>query len=801
MIAFLADLRLAVRLLARSPGFTLSVVFVMALGIGANSAMFAALDQTVIRPLPYGDPDRLVMVWEDFSALGGVPRTRVSPGTFLDWRRRSQTFAELAAYGAVTTNLSGTGAPEQVFGQRVTANLIPMLGVPPLVGRSFTADEEGPEVRSVVLSYRLWRRKFVGDPELVGKTITMNGTAFAVIGVMPPRFDYPDRQTEYWAPFGLSPQLLSRRNSHFLKVIGRLKPDRDVAAAQGDMKRVAGDLAAEYPASNARVGTTVVPLKEEMMGASYVAFVVLVGASACVLLIGCANVANLLLARALNRRHDVTVRLALGASPVRVVAGLLTENLLLSAAGGGMGLLIARWSLPALQRMVPPSVAGFVELHLDPRALAFTGVVSVGAGMLFGLAPALQLARIVPTGRSAIGHANRRLANLLVVAELAVALVLVFGATLLIETLFHLQAVDPGFSSRGILTADLSIPMPKYQDAARRRRFYDDVLARVRALPGTISAGLTSDLPYTSRGNTMSLLIEGQPAPRGVAQDALFRLVSAGYLQTIGARLREGRLLDERDREGTPPVVVVNATLARQYWPTGSSLGHRIDTGTGDGARRWMTIVGVVDDVRERGLDLTLKPGVYVPFTQTDITFFQPSEVAVLTSRPPLTIAGELQQAVHMVDAEQPVSNLRAMDEIVGEELAGRTQVLQLLGSFAALALILAAVGTYALLSYVVSQRTREIGLRLAIGARPRDIVQAMLGYSAKLAVAGVLVGFAAAAAAARMLTTLLFGVAPLDVRTLVGVAALLATTALIASYVPTRRAASLDPIAALREE
>jgi putative ABC transport system permease protein len=431
----------------------------------------------------------------------------------------------------------------------------------------------------------------------------------------------------------------------------------------------------------------------------------------------------------------------------------------------------------------------------------FTTGVAVGAAMLFGLAPALRLARVVPAGRNAIGHANRRLSHVLVVAELAIALVLVVGAALLIETLFHLQAVDPGFSSHGILTANLSIPMPKYQDAAKRRRFYDEVLTRVRAMPGTIAAGLTSDLPYTSRGNTMSLLVEGQPPPQGVGQDALFRLVSAGYLQTIGARLREGRLIDERDREESPPVVVVNATLARQYWPTGSSLGHRIDTGTGDGAGRWMTIVGVVDDVRERGIDLALKAGVYVPFAQTDITFFQPSEVAVLTSRAPLTIADELQEAVHRVDAEQPVSSLRTMDAIAGEEVAGRTQVLQLLATFGALALVLAALGTYAVLSYVVSQRTREIGLRLAIGARPQDIVRAMLGYSAKLAGAGVLVGLAAAAMATRLLTTLLFGVTPLDVRTLAGVAGLLAAVALIASYIPTRRAASLDPVTALREE
>jgi putative ABC transport system permease protein len=800
MSALLSDVRLAIRFLKRSPAFTITVILVMALGIGANSAIYAALDQTVIRALPYRDPDRLAMVWEDFSAFG-VPQQRVSPATFLDWRRGTQIFVDLAAYGATTANLSESGAPEQVFGQRITSNLIPLLGVTPFIGRSFTPEEEQPGVRVVILSYRLWMRTFGGNHDLIGTSILMDGQSCVVIGVMPQRFAFPDDQTEYWVPFGLGPQLLNRRNSHFLKVVGRLKPDRDVAAARGDMKRIADELAAAYPATNAHVGIAVVPLKEDMLGSSATAFRLLVGAAACVLLIACANVANLQLARASRRRHDVSVRLALGASPRRVIAGLLIENLLLSAGGGAVGLLVARWSLPALQRMVPPSVAGFVAIHLDVRAFAFTAVVAAAAGILFGLAPAIQLARLTPTGRATGSPGTQRVRSGLVVAELAIALVLAVGAVLLVETLYHLEAVDPGFSSRGILTANLSISLTKYQDPVRRRRFYDEVLAGARAIPGTLSAGLTSDLPYTSRGNTMSLLIEGQEAPKGVGQDALFRLVSAGYLETIGARLREGRLLDGRDRDTSPPVVVVNETLAHQFWPAESALGHRIDTGTGDGARRWMTIVGVVDDVRERGLDLALKAGVYVPFTQTDITFFQPSEVAIRTARAPQAIADALEDAVHKVDAEQPVSNIRSMDAIVGAELGDRTQVLQLLGAFAGLALILAGLGTYAVLSYVVSQRTREIGLRLAIGAQPHDIVRSMLRYVGALAAGGVLVGLAGAAASTRFLSALLYGVTPLDTATLGAVAVLLVALALLASYAPTRRAASLDPVAALRED
>ena len=797
------NLRFAARRLLRTPMFMLGVVTIMAIGIGANTAVFTALDQTVIRPLPFRAPDRLMMLWEDFSALGRQPKNRVSPATFLDWRALNRSFDAVGAFALDTRTLTGTGAPRDIDGARVTSNLIPLLGVGPLLGRTFSADEESQSSGPVVLSHRLWHGAYGGDPAIVGQPILMNGQSRLVIGVMPRGFDFPDRDSaDYWLPLGLSPQLLTRRSSHFLKVVGRLSSDRTLAQAQADMTAIAVQLAREYPSSNAQVGITVVPLKDEIVGQTRTAFTILIAAAACVLLIACANVAHLLLARASARRTEMAVRTALGASPWRLVSEVLTESTLLALLGALGGLVVARWSLAALQQMVPPALAGFVELHLDQRVLVFTATITAGASLLFGLAPAWPLARATPLdARGVIGDGHRRTRNVLIVLEVTLSFVLVVGAGLLVRTLWHLRAIDPGFRSGGMLTATVTVPLPKYQDSERRSRFYTEALARIRTIPGVTMAGATSDLPYTSRGNTMALQIEGQPQPPGVIQDALFRLVSVDYLQTIGARLVQGRFLEADDRADSASVVVVNETLAREYWPGQSPLGHRIDTGTGDGSPRWMTIVGVVADVRERGLDLAMKPGVYVPYTQTAITFFQPSELAVRTTREPLTISKEVQEAVWSVDRDQPISSLRTMDDIVDAELANRTQILELLGTFAVLAVVLAGFGVYAVLSLVVSQRTREIGLRLAIGARRADIVAGVLAHVGRLIAMALVAGIAAGIATTRLLSSLLYGVTPLDWRTFAAVALFLVLIAVLAALVPTRRAATVDPVTALRSD
>ncbi len=801
MRTLLSDLRLAVRLFKRTPGFTVSVIVVIALGVGANAAIFTAIDQTIVRPLPYADPDRLVRIWEDFSAFG-APKQRVSPATFRDWKTRSRAFADLAAYGGAVRNLAGDGPPEEVLGAHVTANFFDLLGAKPLLGRGFTAAEERSDSRTVVLSYSLWQARYRGRRDIVGSTIRMDGEPHDVVGIMPAGFDYPSRSTRFWEPFALAPDVLASRNSHFLNVVARLAPHVEVAQAQDDMLRVAAELARAFPASNARVSATVVPLADEMVGDVRRALWILAASAACVLLIACANIANLTLARAARRRHEVGVRVALGASPGRIAAAAMVESAMLATAGAALGLVLASWSLALLQRMVPTALAGFVRLHLDGRVLAFTAAVAALATVLFGFAPALQMSRLpARVVRGSAIDRMRRVRSALVVAEIAIALVLAVGAGLLIQTLARLRAVDPGFRSDGILTASVTIPLPKYPGAAQRHVFYSELLRGVAAIPGVTDAGVTSDLPYTSRGNTMSLRIEGRPAPDGVGQDALFRLISAGYLPTIGARLLDGRFIDVRDGAGAQPVVVVNETLARQYWPAERAVGHRIDTGTGGGEPRWMTIVGVVADIRERGLDFSMKPAVYVPFAQTEITFFLPSELAVRTVRAPTAIVREVQAAVWSIDPEQPVSDVRTMDDIVDGELAGRTEVLQLLGALAALALVLAGFGVYAVLSFVVSQQTRDIGVRMAIGASRRDIVRAVLGQTARLTAAGVVVGAAVGAAATRLLRSLLFEVTPLDPATFAAVSALLAAISLAAAYVPTRRAATIDPLIALKAE
>ena len=790
--------------LSRSPGFTVTVVLVLAVGIGASVAVFCALDQTVIRPLPFGDPDRLAVLYEDFSVFG-IPKNRVSPATFFDWRHRAHAFVDLAAMRRTAVDLADSGPPEQVSGAAITANLLPLIRVEPQLGRGLLINEEAPGYQVVVLADSLWRRRFGGDPTILGRSILMSGESYAVVGVMPPGFHFPDATTEFWVPLALKPALAAARNSHILQVVGRLRPEVTWTTARDDMGNIARQLAVEFPATNARTGVIVTPLKEDRIADAGHALLLLLGASACVLLIACANVANLMLVRAAKRRRETALQLALGASWGRLVRERLLESLVLSGVGGLLGLTVARLGLQLLKQLIPPALAASIAFHLDTRSVVFASVLAIATAVLFGVVPALQAVHRVSTtdlaGRASLGHDWRgaALRPVLVVAEVAISLVLVVGAALLVQTLVSLRAVDPGFRADHLLTAQIEVPYPKYADPTRRRQFYADVLAGVQAIIGVERVGLTSDLPYTSRSDAMPLGVEGQVAAPAGGQNALFRLVSADYLATMGAKLQAGRFLDDRDREGALPVVVVNRALASTYWPNQAALGRRVDTGTGDGTPLWMTIVGVVEDVQERGLDFGSKPTVYVPFTQTTIGFFQPSEIAVRSSRRPETLAKDLQRAVWAVDPTEPVTRIRTMDDIVDGELGDREHVFALLSAFAAVALLFTVVGLYAVLSYLVSDRRQEIGLRMALGAGPAKIVYGVLREAAALTGVGIGLGVAVAAAVTRVLGSLLFNVSPVDPFVFAAVSALMAITALAAAYLPARRAGAIDPLVALR--
>ena len=801
MGSIVADVRYGLRRLWNAPMFTLSVVLVLALGVGANAALFSALDKAVLTPLPYERADRLALLSEDFSAFG-TPRSRVSPATFADWKERTRSFADLAAFGMATRNLTEGGAPEELAGQTVSHNFFSLLGVTPFRGRAFRAEEEAPGHAVVILSHELWRRRFGADERALGRTVGLGGVPHTVVGIMPARFRFVDGDAEFWLPLALSPELRARRNSHFLRVLGRLRPGTEWAAAAAEMREIADQLAREYPASNERVGIAVAPLVDELQGDTRGALGLLLSAAACVLLMACANVATLLLARSAGRRSEIAVRLAIGGSRGRILQQLLTENLLLALAGGAAGVLVAALGLSALRPFVPPALSSFVRIDFDLRMLGVALIASIGTALVFGLLPALRLAStdLRARERGFVGGQRRSMRDGLVAAQVAIALVLLVGAGLLLKTLAQLRNVRPGFDMERVLTARVTPPFPKYEDFQARTHFFDEVLSRVRALPGVDRAGLTSDLPFTARGNTMSIALEGRPAS-DLGQDALFRLVSSDYLEAIGARLTTGRLLDERDRPESTAVVVVNESFARKYWPGEGALGRRLDTGTGGPTDLWLTVVGVVADIRERGLDLANAPAVYVPYTQARISFFVPSEIAVRTKGEPRGMAPLVQAAVWAVDPEQPVVDARTMGDIADGEVAGRRRVLGLLSAFAALALVLATVGVYAVLAQLVSERRREFGVRLAIGATPSAILHSVLRHSAALMLAGAVVGLGAAAAASRVLESLLYDVSPLDPSVFAGVTALFGFIAALASYVPARRAARVDPASVLRSE
>ena len=798
-----ANLRYAFRQITKNPGFFALAVAALALGIGANTAIFSAVEAVLLHSLPYSRPDRLVVVWEDASFVGFAFNTP-APANYLDWQARNRVFTDMLATRFVTASLTGDGQPEQLSGKKVTPNFFDVLGVQPVRGRPFTVQEDKSQTPVVVLSYNLWRRRFGGDQAILGRTMLMNGVPTKVVGVMPKDFFFSDRKnSDYWVPMAFTPEQWAWRHTHFLTVVARLKPGVTAEQAQKDMQRIAVELQKQYPESNAKVGAVVVPIQKDYAGDTRSGLLVLQVASLFVLLIACSNLANLLLARSTGRRREMAVRLAMGASRWRIASQLLTESLVLAVAGGLLGLWVGQMCWSVFGKLVPQQAGeGFA---VNGQLLLFTAGISLAAGVLFGFVPALR-ASSVPLeeslkegGRGGESRSGLRLRDTLVAGQFALAFALLVCAGLMIQTIWNLQKQELGFHADHLLTMGVPLPEKKYDTDEKVRGFFHAVVEDVRALPGVEGAGFGSDTPFMTNGDTEGYTVEGEPPlPAGEYNDALYREVTPGYLEMLGARVKEGRLLVENDHENGALALVVNEFLAKRHWPGKSAVGKRIRFG--DEKALWWTVVGVVGDIRERGFLYEMKPAVYVPVTQVQ----KPGRFSMLvvrTSNDPASAVKMVEGAVWSVDPQQPVSYVRTMDQLMETDVADRTRPMILLGVFAGLALVLACIGVYGVLAYAVAQRTREIGVRMALGAKPRDVTRMILGGGVKLSAIGLLAGGALAAGLANLLETLLFGVTVVAPGIYVGTAATLLLVALMACVIPAQRASRVDPAVALRNE
>jgi predicted permease len=787
------DLRYAARTLGKNPGFATLTVLILALGIGANTAVFSVVHAVLIKPLPFFEPDRLILIWEDASRIG-FPRGTPAPANYADWKAQSQTFAQIEAVSGWTMNLTGVGQPERLNVDAITAGLFPMLGVRPAAGRLFLPEEDNPGALKVaLLSHALWMRRFGADPRLVGESIRLNDEKYVVIGVLPPDFQFLRKSTELWIPVAFSKRELANRDSHYLTVVGRLKPRVTLKQAEADMESVARHIEEANPIEARKLRVVLVPLREQLAGDVRSTLIVLLVAVGCILLIACANVANLLLSRAIGRSKEMSLRAALGASRPRLLRQLLTESLLLSASGGAAGLLLAKLSLGILTRLVPASMATRTRLELSGTVLLFSALLSLATAIVFGLTPALRASKPT-TVRSGPGRGDRRLRSILVIAETALALVLLVCAQLMIQTFLRLRAVDPGFRAENVVTARTPLP-PRYADASRRIAFYRHVLERIAKLPGVVSAGYVTALPLTMKGGTRGFQIEGVPPAPG--RDALNRQITPDYLRTMGIRILQGRGIEDRDGPQAPKVAVISETMAQKFWPNENALDKRIKLGPPSAP--WITIVGISGDVKQMGLEAPTKAEIYLSYQQ-DSFLFPPADIAIRVAGNSLSLAS-LQKEVWAVDRELPISGFQTMEQILDTETLQRRMQMSLLGTFAGLALLLAGLGIYGVMSYAVTQRTQEIGIRMALGAERREVLRMVIGQGMVLALAGVGFGLAGAFGATRLLASLLFGTAANNLFAYISVSVLLIAVALAAYFVPARRASRVDPLVALRYE
>jgi putative ABC transport system permease protein len=800
------DLRFGARMLRKQPGFTFIAVFTLALGIGANTAIFSVDNAVLLRPLSFPEPEQLVRLYEqETDSTLSSARLEVAPANFLDWQRQSRTLAGIAAWGKEAQPLASQDKAEPVVAAFVSANFFSVIGASPLQGQVFTPAEDQPGRDTVaLLGYGLWQRRFGGDPNLVGQRVNLDGSQYTVIGIMPAGFQYPP-DAEIWTPLALNAGQTQMREAHFLKVIARRRPEAALTQVRAEMETIAASLAQQYPTTNKNWTVNVVPLLENEIGQVRQTMLMLMGAVGLVLLIACANVSSLLLARGATRRTEITIRAALGASRGRIARQLLTESALLAVLGGGLGLLLASWGVAALTALSPSEIPRLQTVSVDLRVLGFTLLITLLTGLVFGLAPALEAARfnlhesLKEGGRGASGSpAHRRVFGALVISEIALALVVLVGAGLLLHSFLRLRSVETGIETRNALTVEVNMPSARYSRddwKVQRLNFYGQVIRRIAALPGVASVGAIDSLPLSGDQRVWTFRKEGQALAPSERPAAGFQVATSDYFRAIGMQIRRGRAFTEADRDGAPQVVVINESFARQYYPNEDPLGQRIIIRNHTLA---CEIIGIVNDVTHFGPDKAPAPEMYVPYNQLAIPGVP---LVVRTNLAPETLVAAVQQEIRKVDREVAIGKVRTMTLLMSAALAERRFALLLLGMFAAAALLLAAVGIYGVMAYAVMRRAHEFGIRMALGAQSRNVLWLVIKQGMELILIGVTLGLAASLALTRLMKNLLFGVSATDPLTFAAIALLLTGVALLACWIPARSATKVDPMIALRCE
>jgi putative ABC transport system permease protein len=796
------DARYGLRMLLKKPGFTLTAVITLALGIGATSTIFSFVNGILLRPLPYQDSRRLVAL-DETAPKRGVTSMGVSFPNFLDWREQNRVFTGVAAYNIGDFTLTGSGEPEKVSGADISYNTFEVLGVAPILGRTFTAEEDRPgNDLVVILGHSLWERRFGSKPEIIGQKITLLNRPRTVIGVMPPDFKFPE-VADLWVPLALDTNRWTRTD-HGLSAVARLQPGVTVEQARSDMTSIARHIEEANPITNEGLGVSVIPLREGLVSDYHNALLILMGVVGLVLLIACANVANLLLARASTRAKEVAIRTALGAGRWRVFRQLLTESIVLGLMGGALGLTLAFWGLDLLLAAIPIEFPFWMKFELDSRVLGFTTGVALLTGLIFGAAPALQASRVdlnealKDGGRDASGAGRHRLLRSLVVAEVALSLVLLIGAGLMMRSFMRLQHTNPGLNPENLLTLRVDLPGAKYDTPEKQRTFYKELLERVGALPGVEAAGAVSNLPLGGVTWGRSLTVEGFPVlPVGQAPMINHCVITPNYFRAMGIPLSMGRDFTDADTRDSLRVTIIDERLAREYWPNESPLGKRVRFGPPENNEPWHTVVGVVGAVKHESLSLTRRKTVYLPHAEITIADMA---LAVRAANPD-NLTPAVRGQVKAMDPDLPIINVRTMTEVISRSVWQPRLYTILFGVFAAVALALASIGIYGVMAYSVSERTREIGIRLALGAQRRDVLKLVVAQGMTLALIGAGVGLGAALALTQLMRSMLFEVSATDPLTYAALAALLSVVAMLACYLPARRATKVDPMVALRCE